>query len=101
MKRPALNFYRSWLRLNREGLTANTLLGYLKFKRAKAIGLLTAIAPSVPLMISDEMDLTRGWLWYGWSVVAIAWSVTVFGVIFYQSGKAAVRYYREWRRNRT
>jgi hypothetical protein len=101
VKQSASKLYRSWRRLNREGLTENTLEGYGKFKRAEAIGLLVAIAPTVPLMISDEMGLSRGGLWYGWSVIAIGWFVTVLGVIFYQTGKTAARCYRDWCRRRS
>jgi hypothetical protein len=96
VKRPASKFYRSWRQLNRHGLTENSLEGYGRFKRAEAIGLLTAIAPSVPLMISDQMGFARGWLWYGWSVIAVAWFVTVLAVILYQTGKVAACYYRQW-----
>jgi hypothetical protein len=101
VKLSASKFYRAWRRLNSEGLTENTLEGYGKFKRAEAIGLLTAMAPSVPLIISDEMGFARGWLWYGWGVVAVAWFVTVLGLIFYHTGRTAARYYREWWQRRS
>ncbi|HTM72498.1 MAG TPA: hypothetical protein VL198_04640 [Pseudolabrys sp.] len=101
MKLPASKLYRAWRRLNGEGLTENTLEGYDKFKRSEAIGLLAAMAPSVPLIISDEIGFARGWLWYGWGVIAIAWFVTVLGLVFYDSGRTAARYYREWWRRRS
>jgi len=83
------------------GLTENTLEGYGKFKRAEAIGLLVAIAPSATLMISDEIGFARGWLWYCWSVVAGGWFVTVLGILLYRTGHTAARYYRHWWRSRS
>lgn len=88
--------YRWWRALNHQGLVQNSFGGYDKHKRAEAIGLLIAAAPMLPLMVSDMTGLERGWLWYGWSVIAIAWGVGVLATIFYQTGKSAVRYYRDW-----
>ena len=96
MRRTATRFYRWWRALNRRGLVENTFEGNDKHERAEAIGLLVAAAPMVPLMVSDEMGLERGWLWYGWSAIAIAWATSISGVIIYQTGKTAVRYYRDW-----
>jgi hypothetical protein len=87
-------FYRWWRALNHQGLVENTFKGYDKNKRAEAIGLLIAAAPMLPLMVSDTMGLKRGWLWYGWSAIAIAWGVSVVAVITYQTGKTLVSYYR-------
>ncbi len=91
--------YRWWCALNYEGLVENSFEGFDKHKRAVAIGLLIAAAPMLPLMVSDVTGLERGWLWYGWSAIAIAWGVSVLGAIFYQTGKSAVRYFRD-RENR-
>lgn len=82
--------------MNHQGLVENNLDGYHKHKRAVAIGLLTAAAPMLPLAVSDEMGVERGWLWYGWGAIAIGWGVIVLAVILYQTGKSAVRYYRDW-----
>jgi hypothetical protein len=100
VKQLAQKFYRSWLELNREGLLENTVEGYGKFKRAEAIGLLVAIFPVLPLAISDQMGFQRSWLWYGWSVIALVWFVAALGLIFYQTGKTAARFYRDWWRRR-
>ena len=89
-------FYRWWRALNHQGIVENTFDGYDKHKRAKAIGLLIAAAPTLPLMVSDAMGFERGWLWYGWSVIAVGWGVSILGLILYQTGKTAVRYYRDW-----
>lgn len=98
MKGTATRFYRWWRALNHQGLVENTVGGYDKHKRAEAVGLLIAAAPMLPLMVSDEMGLERGWLWYGWSVFAIAWGVGIVGLILYQTGKTVMRYFRDPRR---
>lgn len=89
--------YRWWRALNHQGLTDGSFDGYAKYKRAKAVGLLTAAAPMLPLMLSDEMGFERGWLWHGWSAIAISWGIGVLTIIFYQTGKSAIRYYQDWR----
>ena len=96
MRRTAIRFYRWWRALNHQGLVENSFDGNGKHRRAEAIGLLVAAAPMVPLMVSDEMGLERGWLWYGWGAIAIAWGVSILGVTIYQTGKTAVRYCRGW-----
>lgn len=98
MRRTLTGIYRWWRALNHQGLVESTFEGYDKHKRAEAIGLLIAAAPMLPLIVSDTIGLERGWLWYGWSAVAIAWGLSIFAVIFYQTGKTAVRYYRDWKR---
>ena len=100
MQRTLSRSYRWWRALNHQGLVENTLEGYNKNKRAEAIGLLIAAAPSLPLMVSDTMGLDRGWLWYGWRVIAIIWAVGIGTVMVYQSGKTFVRYCREWKKGR-
>lgn len=100
MKRTLSRFYRWWRALNHQGLVDNTFEGYDKYKRAEAIGLLIAAAPMLPLMVSDAMGLDRGWLWHGWSVIAITWGVSIGAVMVYQTGKTAVRYYQEWKKGR-
>ena len=100
MRRTLIGFYKWWRALNHPGLVDNTFEGYDKHKRAAAIGLLIAAAPMLPLMVSDTIGLERGWLWHGWSAVAIAWGLGILAVIFYQTGKTAVRYYRDWKRGR-
>lgn len=96
MKKTAIVFYRWWRALNHQGLVENTLEGYHKHERAEAIGLLTAAVPMIPLIVSDDMGLERGWLWYGWGAIAIAWGVTILAIVLYQTGKSIVRYYRDW-----
>lgn len=100
MERIATRFYRWWRALNRQGLIENTWDGLEKHRRAKAIGLLTAAAPMLPLAVSDAMGLERGWLWYGWSLIAIAWAGGILAVILSQTGKTVIRYCRDWWRGR-
>jgi hypothetical protein len=98
MKRMAVSAYRSWLNLMRHGLLENTFAGFDKHKRAQAVVFFVSIIPTIPLIISDEMGVERGWLWYGWSAIAVPWFITVWGVAVYQVGRTAVRFFRNRRK---
>lgn len=100
MKRTVSRFYRWWRALNHQGMVDSSFEGYGKNKRAEAVGLLIAAAPMLPLMLSDTMGLERGWLWYGWSAVAVVWAASIVAIIIYQTGKSLVRYYRARRLGR-
>jgi hypothetical protein len=92
VKQFALRFYRWWRALNHQGLTQDTWNGLDKFQRAKAVGLLVALAPMIPLMVSDQMGFERGWLYNAWSLFAGVWLTGVFGTILYQTGRSLTGY---------
>lgn len=75
--------YRRWRVLQYKGLTRGGWASLSTNRRAEAIGILTAMAPVIPLMISDELGGSRGWLWNAWFVVAIGWAVACCGVMMF------------------
>ena len=97
MIRKLVQGYRHWRRLNHEGLNEHDFVGLRKFEKAKAIGILVAAAPTVPLMLSDEFGIGRGWLWYGWAVIAVAWLVGIVGLVMWSSVQSLQIYMRNWR----
>lgn len=89
--------YRRWRALQHFGLTDGGWSGLAANRRAKAIGLLIAIAPMAPLMLSDEIGLARGWLWHGWAAIAATWIASCFAVMLYgawRSFRVALRRHR-------
>ena len=68
------------------------IAGYSKSERVDAKFFLLALAPVVPLMISDELGLSRGWLWHGWCWLSVLWAVVILGIGF-------VSYWRALRRS--
>lgn len=75
--------YRRWRALQHFGLTDGGWSGLSAARRAKAIGFLIAVAPMAPLLVTDEMGLTRGWLWHCWAIIAAVWSAFCLAVILH------------------
>lgn len=69
-------------------------------RRAEAIGILTAMAPFVPLMISDELGLDRGWPWYLWAVIAAGWGVACVGLMLRNAAHDVGVVWRRYRKAR-
>lgn len=89
--------YRRWRALQHFGLMTAGWAGWRASRRAEAIGILVAMAPCLPLMISDELGLARGWLWYGWAVISVIWAVMCLTVIMrgaLQSFRAVLKRHR-------
>lgn len=97
MIRKLIQGYGRWRRLNHEGLNEDDFVGLRKFERAKAIAIVVATMPTVPLMLSDEFGIDRGWLWYGWAVVAVAWLVGILALVAWSSAQSFRIYMRNWR----
>lgn len=68
------------------------IAGFSKSDRVDAKFLLLALAPFVPVMISDGLDLSRGALWYGWFWLSVIWAVGIFAV-------GCASYWRAFRRS--
>lgn len=97
MFRKLIQGYRRWQLPNHEGLNEDDFVGLRKFQKAKAIGILVAAVPTIPLMLSDEFGFQRGWLWYGWAVIAVAWLVGIVGLVAWSSVQSLQTYMRNWR----
>jgi len=66
--------------------------GFFKSERVDAKVFLLALAPFVPVLISDEIGWSRGVLWYAWFWLSVVWAILVIGVGF-------AAYWRAFRRS--
>ena len=79
--------------------TVGTRLGgYSKSERVEAKFLLLAMAPLIPLIVSDKLGWTRGILWKVWGVLSIVWYIVIAGLLMVSMGRAFWRAVRD-RRN--
>lgn len=85
-----------WQMTNRETV-GRRLGGYGKSERIEAKFFLFAAAPILPLMVSDQLGWTRGFLWKAWMCLSIAWAMVIFGVMFASLWRAFRRSLRDWR----
>ena len=80
------------------GKTAwHRIAGFAKSERLDAKFFLLAVAPFVPVMVSDELGWSRGVLWHVWSCLSVIWALAVFGVGFasyWRTFRKSVR--RKW-----
>ena len=68
------------------------IAGFAKSERVDKKFFLLAIAPFIPVIISDQLDWARGDLWHMWFWLSVVWAVCIVGV-----GLAA--YWRALRRS--
>ena len=66
--------------------------GFAKSERVDAKFFLLALAPFVPVMISDQLGWGRGLLWQAWFWLSTVWAVAIVGIAF-------VSYWRAFRRS--
>jgi hypothetical protein len=66
--------------------------GFSKSERVDAKFFLLALAPFVPVMISDQLGWRRGLLWHTWFSIRAVWAVVIVGAGF-------ASYWRAFRRS--
>ena len=71
------------------------IAGYGKSERIEAKFLLLAMAPIVPLMVSDKLGWHRGFIWKAWMCLSIAWGVVIIGAMFVSLWRAFRRSIRD------
>jgi len=54
--------------------------GFAKSERAKAKFYLLALAPFVPLLVSDEIGWPRGMIWWGWFWLGLSWALIIIAI---------------------
>ena len=65
------------------GKTAwHRIAGFAKSERLDAKFFLLAVAPFVPVMVSDELGWSRGVLWHMWCWLSVVWALVIVGVGF-------------------
>jgi len=57
------------------------LAGYSKSERVEAKFLLLALAPFLPIMLSDQLGWSRGLMWHAWFWLSVAWAVGVSSIL--------------------
>ena len=68
------------------------IAGFAKSERLDAKFFLIAIAPFVPVMVSDQLGWSRGGLWHtGWWL-SVIWALAIIGIGF-------ASYWRAFRRS--
>ena len=75
------SLYRKWRALTHKGMTDHGWTGLAAYQNSKAIAFFVSIVPIVPLMVSDELGFGRGWLWFGWSAIAVLWFAAIWILI--------------------
>jgi hypothetical protein len=100
VKRESISLYRWWRMLHHRGLTTVRRHGPNKHRLSWNIGIVIASVPVIPLAVSDISGLERGWLWHGWSFVAIPWFLGIIGFMLYRTLKVAARAFRDSRGGR-
>lgn len=70
-----------WQMTERE-TAGKRIAGFSKSERVDAKFFLLAIVPFVPVMISDELGLSRGLLWHVWFWLSSFWAVVIIGIGF-------------------
>lgn len=68
------------------------IAGFVKSERLDAKFFLLALAPFVPVMVSDQLGWSRGVLWHMWWWLSVIWALAVVG-----TGVAS--YWRAFRRS--
>jgi hypothetical protein len=52
-------------------------------------------------MISDISNFERGWLWQGWSIIAIGWAIGIIALMIANVARSLRVYIRNRRANRS
>lgn len=68
------------------------IAGFAKSERLDAKFFLLAVAPFVPVIVSDELGWSRGVLWHLWCWLSVIWALAIIGVGF-------ASYWRAFRRS--
>ena len=71
------------------------IAGFTKSERVDAKVLLSALAPFVPVMVSDQLGWSRGTLWHAWFWVSVVWAIFVIGLGFAAYWRALRRSFRK------
>lgn len=74
------------------------LAAYGKSERVEAKFFLTAMAPVIPLMVSDKLGWERGLVWKTWMCLSIAWAGGIMIVMFAGLWRAIRRSVRNQRK---
>lgn len=56
------------------------IAGFAKSERVDVKFILFAIAPFTPLMVSDEIGLSRGVIWHAWWWLSVTWAAVMVGI---------------------
>ncbi|MGB3740076.1 MAG: hypothetical protein WA948_12090 [Pontixanthobacter sp.] len=56
--------------------------GFAKSERLDARFFLLALAPFVPVIVSDQLGWSRGALWHMWWWLSVIWAVVIIGIGF-------------------
>lgn len=68
--------------MTRRKKARHRIAGYAKSERLDAKFLLLALAPFVPVMVSDQLGWSRGVLWHMWCWLSVVWALVIVGVGF-------------------
>ena len=58
------------------------IAGFAKSERLDAKFFLIAVAPFVPVMVSDELGWSRSVLWHLWFWLSVVWALAILGIGF-------------------
>ena len=71
------------------------IAGFSKSERVDAKLFLSALAPFIPVMISDQLGWSRGTLWHAWFWVSVVWAISIIGLGFAAYWRAFRRSFRK------
>ncbi len=90
---------QTWLTSFRSGLTENSFPALRRWERAKAIGWLIAIVPTLAVAVAKEAFGGPTIVWDLLFSVAIVWFVVVFGLMLFVVTKTLIRMFRAPKRD--
>lgn len=70
------------------------IAGFAKSERVDAKLFLSALAPFIPVIISDQLGRSRGTLWYAWFWVSVLSAISIIGLGFANYWRALRRSFR-------
>jgi hypothetical protein len=68
--------------LTKRKTVGQRIAGLSKSERIDAKFLLLALAPFLPVMVSDQLGWSRGVLWHAWFWLSVTWAAAVAGIGF-------------------
>ena len=78
--------------MTRRKTARHRIAGFAKSERLDAKFFLLALAPFVPVMVSDKLGWSRGVLWHMWWWLSVIWALAIIGIGF-------ASYWRAFRRS--
>ena len=81
--------------MTRRRTVGQRIAGFSKSERVDAKVFLFAVAPFVPIIVSDQAGWSRGTLWHAWFWVSVVWAIAILALGFAGYWRAFRRSFRK------